>query len=453
MSPEEKVVYLSDPVCLERRLKLEAIFNSVSDGILSVDGDLRVTSFNRAAERIVGVAAADAVGSALSDLFQTRGHDLSCVLNEVIREGRRIEEQEATLALRDGSERWIILNADPLTDVEGEPAGAVLVFRDISEIRQLREELKGRYRFHALVGKSRRMREIYELVEQTAATNATVLIEGESGAGKELVAHAIHYSSPRADGPFVKVNCSALPETLLESELFGHVKGAYTGAISDRMGRFEAADGGTIFLDEIGDVSPLVQLKLLRVLQEREFERVGSRKTVRVDVRVVAATNRDLKQLVREGRFREDLYYRLRVVPVALPPLRERKDDIPMLVAHFVEKFNKEMDRHLLGPTEEATAAVLDYTWPGNVRELENAVEHAFVRCRGSRFGVEDLPQELWPVEKAAERLSIPDDPGQEKALILQVLEEAGGNRTKAARMLGMSRTTLWKRLNAYGIS
>jgi len=260
--------------------------------------------------------------------------------------------------------------------------------------------------------------------------------------------------SARADGPFIKVNCSALAETLLESELFGHVKGAFTGAIRDKVGRFELAHGGTIFLDEIGDISPLIQLKLLRVIEEKEFERVGESKTRRVDVRIIAATNKPLKALMEQGHFREDLYYRLKVIPIVLPPLRERKEDIFLLVNHFVEKFRKETGKSIRGPTEDALAALLDYPWPGNVRELENAIEHAFVRCRGGEFSLEDLPQELRRVELSQPlREQQLHSPETEKEMILQLLRDARWNRSEAARKLGIGRTTLWRKMKGYNLT
>ena len=288
-----------------------------------------------------------------------------------------------------------------------------------------------------------------------AGSSASVLILGESGTGKELVARAIHYNSPRANGPFVAVHCSALVETLLESELFGHVKGAFTGATYTKVGRFELADRGTIFLDEIGEISPAIQLKLLRVLQEKEFERVGESKPHRVDVRVVAATNKDLWGLVREGRFRDDLYYRLKVVTIDLPPLRERRDDIPLLAEHFVEKFNREMGKKILGGTKEAMAALMAYSWPGNIRELENSIEHAFVLCKGRWFTLEDLPPEIAKSEPSDPTVVAepPADEDAERLRILETLKAAGDRPTEAARRLGISRTTLWRKLKKFQIA
>jgi transcriptional regulator with PAS, ATPase and Fis domain len=336
----------------------------------------------------------------------------------------------------------------PLFEATGGRGGVVIALRDMQQIHELREQLKGESAFHAMIGKNHRMKEIYRLIEQVADAHASVLIHGESGTGKELVARAIHQQSPRRERPFITVNCAALVETLLESELFGHVKGAFTGAVNAKIGRFELADGGTIFLDEIGDVTAAVQVKLLRVLQEKEFERVGDSKINKVDVRVIAASNKNLWDLVQEGRFRDDLYYRLKVVSLTLPALRERRDDIPLLVQHFIEKFNRQSGKSVLGSTREAMAALMIYPWPGNIRELENAIEHAFVLCKGPYFGLDDLPPEISRA-RISQELLVFDGPSEEKVerqKILTTLKSAGG-LNEAARLLGISRTTLWRKL------
>ncbi len=330
------------------------------------------------------------------------------------------------------------------------------------EVAKLRSEVERKYSFQNIIGKSSKMQAVFDLVERVAGTSASVLIYGESGTGKELVAKAIHYLSPRRHRPYVQVNCSALPETLLESELFGHEKGAFTGAIARRQGRFELADTGTLFLDEIGELSPPVQVKLLRVLQDRTFERVGGMESIKVDVRIIAATNRDLTQAMVEGKFREDLYYRLNVVPIQLPPLRERAEDIPLLVEHFLKKFSAGPDPagarvKTLAP--EAARRLAEYRWPGNVRELENAIERAVIISRGDRITVEDLPRELQqtsahPHRRAAFKLpeggvNLED---VERDLIRQALDRTGGNQTQAARLLGITRHTLLYRLDKYGL-
>ena len=307
-----------------------------------------------------------------------------------------------------------------------------------------------------IIGKSPKLLSILDIVRQVAPTKATVLITGESGTGKELIANAIHYNSPRAKGPFIKVNCAALPETLLESELFGHEKGAFTGAYQTRIGRFEAADGGTLFLDEIGTLGSAVQVKLLRVLQEREFERVGGTKTIKVDVRLITATNTDLSTAVKEGRFREDLFWRINVVRINMPPLRERREDIPLLVHHFIRKFAAENSRPIKGISEEALQVLLHYDFPGNVRELENIIESAVVLCRGDTITPELLPEGVRSSAQNRQNLTIPLGlPFEEieRRVIEATLAYAGGNKTKTARILKIGKRTLFRKLKKYGIT
>lgn len=324
------------------------------------------------------------------------------------------------------------------------------------ENQELREKVAEREGLGEIIGRSRAIVEVLDVVRQVAPSKATVLIQGESGTGKELVARAIHNLSPRRDGPMVTVHCAALSAQLLESELFGHEKGAFTGAVERRIGRFEAAGGGTIFLDEIGEIDPATQVKVLRVLGERSFERVGSTKTIHVDVRLVAATNKDLRKLVDEGKFRDDLFFRLNVVPIQMPPLRERPEDIPMLVRAFLAEFNRENGANVRGFSQEAMERMLGYGWPGNVRELRTAVEHAVVLCRGDEAGLRELPAavrgegvEAGGAVAGGEELSWADS---EKRLIVRALEQTGGNRAEAARRMGMSRRTLHRKLNRYGL-
>ncbi len=321
----------------------------------------------------------------------------------------------------------------------------------------LKERLGNRFDFSKIIGKSPKMKEVFELLAQVAPTDATVLVLGESGTGKELVANAIHHNSARANQPFVKVACAALPEPLLESELFGHEKGAFTGAIARREGRFRMAHRGTIFLDEVGEMSPATQSKLLRVLQEKEFESVGSSHTMKVDVRVIAATNKDLEKEVREGRFREDLFYRLNVVPVFLPPLRERKEDIPALAAHFFSLYREKNKKELREVSGKAMDLLLRYEWPGNIRELENCIERSVIMARGEIIAPADLPPQIQALSSQKEDSSIRLPLGLslqevEKTLILKTLEDTGGNRSRAAEILGINRRTLQNKLKEYGI-
>ena len=327
--------------------------------------------------------------------------------------------------------------------------------RLVTENRELREALTERHRVEGIIGDSGRMQEVLSLVRRVAPSDATVLIRGESGTGKELIARALHYASPRAAGPLVKVNCAALAESLLEAELFGHEKGAFTGAVASRKGRFEMADGGSIFLDEIGDLPPHLQVKLLRVLQEREFERVGSSRPIKVDVRLLAATHRDLEALVREGRFREDLYYRINVVTIMLPPLRERREDLPPLIEHFLRAFAGKNDKSVRGLTREAREALLRYDYPGNIRELENLIERAVVLTRDDVIGVEDLPLTLeTPASGSGNEAGlIAAVEGLERRMIREALAEADGTQTRAAELLGISERVLRYKLKKYGLS
>lgn len=327
-------------------------------------------------------------------------------------------------------------------------------YRLLSENRELREALGARHRIEGIIGESGQMLEVLSLVRRVAPSEATVLIRGESGTGKELIAKAIHFASPRASGPLVRVNCAALPETLLESELFGHERGAFTGAIATRKGRFEAADGGSLFLDEIGDLPMHLQAKLLRVLQEREFERVGSNRPIRVDVRVLTATHRDLESLLRTGRFREDLYYRLNVVTIVLPPLRERRQDLPLLIDHFLQRFAEKNGKKIRGFTPQAREALLRYDYPGNVRELENLVERAVVLTRDEVIGKEDLPLLVQEPEAAdSKEKNLPASvEGIERQMIREAMVQAGGIQTRAAELLGISERALRYKLKKYGL-
>ncbi|MCP4708806.1 MAG: sigma-54-dependent Fis family transcriptional regulator, partial [Planctomycetes bacterium] len=337
-------------------------------------------------------------------------------------------------------------------------------FHDNTEVLQLRDELKKRRSFHGIIGADDSMQEVYELIGDLAVSDCSVLIQGESGTGKELVAGAIHGESRRSGRPFVTVNCGALPEGVLESELFGHVRGAFTGAVRDKKGRFELADGGTLFLDEVGELSANMQVKLLRVLQEGTFHRVGGEKQVRVDVRVLSATNRELREMVKQGIFREDLFYRLCVVPVILPPLRMRRTDIQVLVKHFIERFGKNIDRPIHGISPDAMHCLIDYHWPGNIRELQNAIQYAFVKCKNETLKTEHLPPEILTYLAENPSPEIPSSVIQRQALygrrrklnmaqVKEVLQETNGNKLKAAQRLGVGRATLYRFLKDYGNS
>jgi two-component system response regulator HydG len=433
----------------EHRSRLEAIFRSVKDAIITVDPELRVIEANKSTEAICGIAVKEIAGKTFSQYLNHCSKSCSEVLRLTLEKKMTIKEYRVECEHEHRHQQTVSVSSSPLLDPEGKFMGAVLVIRDITLLRDLERELRERHQFQNIIGRSRKMQDTYRLLEDLANLETTVLITGESGTGKDLVARALHYSGQRAFKPFVTVNCSALAENLLESELFGHVKGAFTGAIKDKQGRFQAANGGTILLDEIGDISPLIQLKLLRVLQEKEFERVGESIPQRVNVRVIACTNKDLKEKVRKGEFRQDLYYRLKVVEVSLPPLRERLEDLPLLVDHFCRSFNERFKKNIEGISNEVLGRFMDYTWPGNVRELEHVMEHAFVLCRGGMITLEHLPSEIRDYERT-ERIAVQEarthgpNGAQE---ILNALNKTHWNKTKAARLLGISRRTIYRKI------
>jgi PAS domain S-box-containing protein len=436
------------------RSRLEAIFGGVKDGIVALDAQGHVTNANQAVAGICGVGAAALVGSPFPEESAPCGKTCHAIIRAALADRSEIKECQIACRRDDRPQQVVVLNSSPLIEVNSQSMGAVLVIKDITELLGLEKELKGRYQFQNIVGKSPKMQQIYDLLETLASLGTTVLITGESGTGKELVAKALHYAGERGDRPFVKVNCSALSESLLESELFGHVKGAFTGAIKDRMGRFEMADRGTILLDEIGDISPLIQLKLLRVLQEKEFERVGESAPRKVDVRVIASTNKDLKEKVKNGEFREDLYYRLKVMPVVMPALRERMEDLPLLVNHFCHAFRASFKKKIDGVSSEVLGRFMNYRWPGNVRELEHALEHAFVLCNESFIRLGHLPVEIrQSAETGPSDSSV--NAGKKRTdaqTVLNALEKTGWRRTQAAHLLGVNRRTIYRKIKQYGL-
>ncbi len=437
----------------------DMILDSITEGVFTVDQGWRITSFNKAAEEITGVPRDEALGRRCWEVFRASICERGCALRETFETGEPVKNRTAYILTQEGEQHPIELSTALLRDESGEVAGGVETFRSLKEVETLRRELAGRYTFEDIVSKSPRMQELFGILPRVAESDASVLIQGESGTGKELFARAIHNLSRRKDGPWVPVNCAALPDNLLESELFGHVAGAFTDAKRARKGRFELAHRGTIFLDEIGDVSPALQVRLLRVLQEKRFERLGSSQPIDVDVRVVAATNKPLHELVERGEFREDLYYRLNVVRLDIPPLRERREDIPLLVEHFLERFNRLEGRRITRMDPAAMALLMSHPFPGNVRELMNVVEHAFVLCPGSVIMPEHLPAYL---RDQAPRPPAPDAPPAagpttlqeaEAWVIRRALERNGYNRAATARELGMHKTTLWRKMKRYGIT
>jgi len=430
----------------------DTILDSIADGVFTVDSDWRITSFNRAAERITGITRQEAIGQRCCDVFRASICETDCALRKTLGGGKPVVNKAIYIINPDGERIPISISTALLKDADGKVIGGVETFRDLSAIEDLRRELHKSYSFEDIVAKSKPMQELFTVLPTIAESDATVLIEGESGTGKELFARAIHNLSHRREGPMVTVNCGALPDTLLESELFGYKKGAFTGAVKDKPGRFTAADGGTIFLDEIADVSPALQVRLLRVLQDRAFDPLGGNETITADVRVIAAVNRPLEELVEAGSFRRDLYYRINVLQITLPPLRERREDIPLLIDHFLERLNRKSPKYVEGVSPEVLSILMAHGFPGNVRELENLLEHAFVLCQGSTIERRCLPPHFRQGEStdATSTHSVEDF---ERQLLLQILRRHDWSRTKAAAELGINKSTLWRKMRRLGIN
>ncbi len=427
------------------------LLDSVPDGVFTVDADWRVTFFNQAAERITGIRRNEALGRRCCEVFRASICESACALKQTLTTRRQVSNKVVYIVNAQGERIPISISTAPLKDARGRVVGGVESFRDLRLVNELRQQAEQQDSFSDIIGRSAAMRQLFDLMPLVAESDSTVLIEGPSGTGKELFARALHQLSRRQQQPFVAINCGALPDTLLESELFGYKAGAFTDARKDKPGRFALAEGGTILLDEIGDISPAMQTRLLRVLQERVYEPLGSVVPVRCDVRVIAATNRSLTSLVRAGKFREDLYYRVHVVRLELPPLRSRREDLPPLVEHFVTRFNRLKGRDIAGLSDAALARLMEYDFPGNVRELENIIEHAFVLCRGGLIEPLHLPPQL-----RGESGGLPSHlPGgmtlavMEKLLIQDALKRHQGNRAAAARELGMDPSTLFRKIKS----
>ena len=428
------------------------ILDSLAEGIYTVDKDFRINSFNHAAEKILGYSREEIIGKFCKNVFSSGRCIKDCPIARVLESGSSLQDVENTFITRNGKEIPIKMNAAVFKNAKSIPIGGVISFRDMSYIENVRNSLLKQSQFHGIIGQSKMMREIYTLVQEIASTNSSVLLTGESGTGKEMIANAIQSESNRSEKPYIKVNCSVFPPQLLSSELFGHVRGAFTDAKSNRIGRFEMADGGTIFLDEIAEIPLQMQLQLLRVLQEGTFERVGESITRKVNVRVIAATNVDIEQAIREGRFRDDLYYRLNVIPIEVPPLRERRDDIPYLIRHFINKLAMTSDKNITDIDDEAMECLISYSWPGNIRELENAIEYAFARSNMSIIHLSKLPPHIKRHRGAYESV-IPHVKGEtQKNELVRLLEEYHWNKSVVAKKLGIGRTTLWRKMKAMGL-
>lgn len=433
----------------------ESILESISDGVFTVDMEWCITSFNRAAEEITGVSRKDAIGMRCSDVFRSSMCGSVCSLQQTLKTGKPVIGKSGYIIDSNLNRIPISISTAVLRDGDGCVIGGAETFRNLSEIEALRQELEGKFRVGDLTSRSPLMQRVFEILPAIATSPSTVLILGETGTGKELVARTIHSLSRRSRGPFVAINCGALPDTLLESEMFGYKAGAFTGASKDKPGRFRLAAGGTIFLDEISEVSPAFQVRLLRVLQERTYEPLGATRPEASDVRVIVATNKDLADQVRKGLFREDLYYRVNVMRIELSPLRQRKEDIPLLVDQFVARFNQLQQKPIQGIAAEALSLLMAHDWPGNIRELENAIERAFILCNEGYIGISHLPRELtahgaWAGADANMRSA--HDILDVQA-IRGALERNGFNRTAAARELGIHKTTFFRRIKKLGIS
>lgn len=430
------------------------ILDSIGEGLFTVNKDFKINYFNRAAERITGLKREDVYGKFCKHVFKSNRCFIKCPIAQVLETGKNIYDLESQIRDINGNFIPTKMNVAVLRNNENEPVGGVISFRDISELQIFREKHLKKNQFYGVIGHTKVMQEIFELIEEISDSDATVLIQGESGTGKEMIANAIQATSLRKDEPFVKVNCSVFTPQLLASELFGHVKGAFTGAFKERPGRFEVADGGTIFLDEVGEMPLQMQLQLLRVLQEGTFERVGESVTRRVDVRVIAATNKNLRATIEQSNFREDLYYRLNVIPIEIPPIKKRQEDIPHLIKHFLKKFSLIYNKNIQDIDDDALELLTHYPWPGNVRELENALEYAFVRTKDKKI-IEAI--KLPPSIRESGRVSLDRETScssnNESANIMNLLEKHQWNKTKVAKELGIGRSTLWRKMKRLNLA
>ena len=430
------------------------ILDSITEGVFTVDSDWCITSFNQAAEEITGIARKKALGLKCSDILRADVCETDCALRETMRTGKPIINKAVHIVDAKGERHAIAISTALLRDESGEVIGGVETFRDMSLVEELRKKIEGQYCCEDIISQNHRMQNLFGILPNIAESDCTVLIEGESGTGKELFARAIHNLSFRKGKSFVAVSCGALPDTLLESELFGYKAGAFTDAKKDKPGRFAMAEGGTLFLDEIGDVSAAVQVRLLRVLQERTYEPLGAVSSANADIRVITAANKKLSELVEQGKFREDLYYRINVMRLELPPLRERKEDIPLLVNHFINRFRRLRNKNISCVADEVLASLLAYDYPGNIRELENIIEHCFVLCQGEVIEKKHLPTSVCP-RSSVDKLKTSEIrtlKQTEQLLIIEALRRNKGNQTATAKELGINKSTLFRKLKVYDI-
>ncbi len=436
-------------------LPIDVILDSIADGVFTIDNEKNVTSFNKAAEKITGISKEHAMGQKCFDVLQASICQTSCILEKTLKTGKEIIDFPINILNSDGKTVPVSISTAVLKGKYGKIMGGVETFRDLSALEELKKEISKQYTFHDIISKDHEMQKIFDVLPDIAESESTVLIQGASGSGKELFARAIHSLSNREKSPYVVVNCGALPDTLLESELFGYVKGAFTDAKKNKPGRFALAEGGTLFLDEVAELSTTLQVKLLRVLQQKEYEPLGANRPLKADVRIIAATNKDLSKMLARGTFREDLYYRLNVIKIELPPLSKRREDIPLLVDHFIHQFNLKKGKKISAVKDNVLSMLMEYEFPGNVRELENIIEYAFVLCHSSRIEVGHLPKEFLEkfkeekkdVSKSKDRLKT-----AEVQIIIDALKKYAGNRSKAAEELGIDKSTLWRKMKKFNI-
>lgn len=469
--PEQKIPI--EEVWLEKEKLMMAILDSINDGVLTIDFNMKITSFNRAAEKITGYTAQEAIGKNCMDVFCNVGRvKKDCLENCPMKKTMKYKTpitKKRMIFNKIGDILTVSAKTNLLLDLNDNPIGGVEIFSDITAFERLKEKWQGKkYNLGNIVGKSPKMRDIYQLIESISDSLSSVLIQGETGTGKGMIASAVHYRSINHKGPFVQVNCAAIPENLLESELFGHVRGAFTGAVDDRKGRFEQAHKGTLLLDEIGELSSGMQAKLLRVVEEKQFEKVGGSKTIKVDVRIIAATNKEIEQVVKDNQFRRDLFFRLNIIPIKVPPLRERMEDVSLLAEHFVEKFNYKMGKAIKAAAPEVLDIFMRYPWPGNVRELESVMEFAFIQCNDNYLDARYLPPRFKLLNDKVtditlstpvsyEMFQFPDikpvsSSLTEKEKVLAALKDSRWNRAKAAENMNVSRTTLWRLMKKHNL-
>ena len=444
----DKSIYNSENVT-------EIILESISDGVFTVDYDWRIMSFNRAAENITGISRTEAIGKYCWEVFRSNMCERDCALRRTMKEGKSFVNTSTYIINSDKKRIPIITSTSLLRDENGKVLGGVEIFRDLSLVEELRKELGDRFQMGDMISRSPLMLEIFKILPQVADSDSTVLIQGETGTGKELLARAIHDLSSRKNKPFVGINCGAIPDTLLESEFFGYKAGAFTNAVKDKPGHFAVAEGGSILLDEIGDTSPAFQVRLLRVLEAREFQPLGAKKTVKADVRVIASTNKDLSDMVENGNFRQDLYYRINVMQLRLPPLCDRREDIPLLVDRFIVKMNRLRGKTITGIDQQVLELLMSYNYPGNIRELENIIEHAFILCPDGNIQQKHLPAAfITPPLSSTDNKTLDNIlKSVEVQAILDALKRNNYNRLAAARDLGLHKTTLFRKINKLGIT